>query len=190
MINRRHFHRTAGSVTALATFTTPTSEAAEAAVSQTQAQPRGFASIRVDGDQLLIETHTLSARMTRGSLMDGMTSTEGMNRLIRHVAGLGNGLVVGGEGLNEITMQGQSFVQAHLFKSWQQSIDGLERTGRCDLNQRLFGRLCRTIGYSGLGGRDDNDALRMNMHLEQGAIPTVTIRSASDIHNSSIAVRS
>jgi hypothetical protein len=91
--------------------------------------------------------------------------------------------------LNEITMQGQSFAQAHLFKSWQQSIDGLERTGGCDLNHRLFGRLCRTIGYSGLGGRDDNEALRMRMHLEHGAIPTVTIRSASDIDDPNPAVQ-
>jgi hypothetical protein len=132
---------------------------------------------------------TLVSHNLHNCLVDGMTSTEGMNRLIRHVAGLGNGLVVGGEGLNEITMQGQSFAQAHLFKSWQQSIDGLERTGRCDLNHRLFGRLCRTIGYSGLGGRDDNETLRMNMHIEHGAIPTVTIRSASDIEDPNPAIQ-
>ncbi|MCL4176713.1 MAG: twin-arginine translocation signal domain-containing protein [Verrucomicrobia bacterium] len=132
---------------------------------------------------------TLVSHNLHNSLVDGMTSTEGMNRLIRHVAGLGSGLVVGGEGLNEITMQGQSFAQAHLFKSWQQSIDGLERTGGCDLNHRLFGRLCRTIGYSGLGGRDDGEALRMRMHVEHGAIPTVTIRSAADLDNPNPAVR-
>jgi hypothetical protein len=132
---------------------------------------------------------TLVSHNLHNCLVDGMTSTEGMNRLIRHVAGLGAGLVVGGEGLNEITMQGQSFAQVHLFKSWQQSIDGLERTGGCDLNHRLFGRLCRTIGYSSLGGRDDHEALRMRLHLEHGAIPTVTIRSASDIENPNSAVR-
>jgi hypothetical protein len=139
-------------------------------------------------DSVFIDV-TLVSHNLHNCLVEGMTSTEGMNRLIRHVAGLGNGLVVGGEGLNEITMQGQSFAQAHLFKSWQQSIEGLERTGGCDLNHRLFGRLCRTIGYSGLGGRDDNETLRMNMHIEHGAIPTVTIRSASDIENPNPAVQ-
>jgi hypothetical protein len=132
---------------------------------------------------------TLVSHNLHNSLVDGMTSTEGMNRLIRHVASLGRGLVVGGEGLNEITMQGQSFAQAHLFKSWQQSIDGLERTGGCDLNHRLFGRLCRTIGYSSLGGRTGNEELRMRMHLEHGAIPTVTIRSASDIDHPNAGVQ-
>jgi len=132
---------------------------------------------------------TLVSHNLHNCLVEGMTSTEGMNRLIRQVAGLGRGLVVGGEGLNEITMQGQSFAQAHLFKSWQQSIDGLERTGGCDLNQRLFGRLCRTFGYSGLGGRTESEALRMRMHVEHGAIPTVTIRSAKDIDEPNPAVR-
>ena len=45
------------------------------------------------------------------SLVQGTTSTEGMKRLIDQVAGVGNGLAVGGEGLNEITAQGQSFGQ-------------------------------------------------------------------------------
>jgi hypothetical protein len=139
-------------------------------------------------DSVFIDV-TLVSHNLHNCLVDGMTSTEGMNRLIRQVAGLGRGLVVGGEGLNEITMQGQSFAQAHLFKSWQQSIDGLDRTGGCDLNQRLFGRLCRTFGYSGLGGRDENEALRMRMHIDHGAIPTVTLRSAKDIDQPNAAVQ-
>ena len=68
--------------------------------------------------------------------------------------------MVGGEGLNEITMQGLSFAQAHLFKSWQTSIDGLERAGGCDLNHYLFGKLCRTIGYSGLSGKTKDEELQ------------------------------
>jgi hypothetical protein len=132
---------------------------------------------------------TLVSHNLHNCLVDGMTSTEGMNRLIRHVAGLGRGLVVGGEGLNEITMQGQSFAQAHLFKSWQQSVDGLDRTGGCDLNHRLFGRLCRTIGYSSLGGRTEDEELRMRMHVDHGAIPTVTIRSASDIDHPNAGIQ-
>ncbi|MHC1768054.1 MAG: DUF6259 domain-containing protein [Verrucomicrobiia bacterium] len=138
-------------------------------------------------DSVFIDV-TLVTHNLHNALVEGMTSTEGMNRLIRHVGALSNGLVVGGEGLNEITMQGQSFAQAHLFKSWQQSVEGLERTGGCDLNYRLFGRLCRTIGYSGLSGRNENEALRMRMHLEHSTIPTVTIRSAEDIERPNAAV--
>jgi len=132
---------------------------------------------------------TLVSHNLHNCFVEAATPTEGMHKLIRHVASLGPGLVVGGEGLNEITMQGQSFAQAHLFKSWHDSIDGLERTGGCDLNAFLFDGLCRTIGYANLGGRDANQELRMKMHSEHGAIPTVTIRSARDILRPNAAVR-
>jgi hypothetical protein len=122
-------------------------------------------------------------------LVESMAPTEGMNRLIRQVERLGDGLVVGGEGLNEIIAQGQSFAQAHLFKSWHSSIEGLERAGGCNLNEFLFGKLCRTFGYSGLGGRDENEELRMQIHLEHGAIPTITIRSAEEIINPNPGVK-
>ncbi len=131
---------------------------------------------------------TLVTQNLHNCLVESMTSTEGMKRLILHVSELGKGLVVGGEGLNEITMQGLSFAQAHLFKSWQTSIEGLERTGGCNLNQLLFGKLCRTIGYSGLGGRDQDEELRMKMHLEHGSIPTITIDSVEEITNPNSAV--
>ena len=126
---------------------------------------------------------TLVSHNLHNCFVEATTPTEGMKKIISHVASLGKGLVVGGEGLNEITMQGLSFAQAHLFKSWQSSIEGLERTGGCKLNDFLFGKLCRTFGYSGLSGRNEDHALRMKMHLEHGAIPTVTIRSAKDIES-------
>ncbi|HOW67592.1 MAG TPA: DUF6259 domain-containing protein [Candidatus Paceibacterota bacterium] len=132
---------------------------------------------------------TLVSHNLHNCFIDATTPTEGMNKLIRHVASLGSGLVVGGEGLNEITMQGQSFAQAHLFKSWQTSTDGLERTKGCPLNEFLFGRLCRTIGYSGLSGRNASEELRMNLHVDHGAIPTITLRSAADIENPNAAVQ-
>ena len=115
------------------------------------------------------------------SLVESTTSTEGMKQLIEHIGSLGKGLVVAGEGLNEITMQGQSFAQAHLFKSWQSSVSGLERTGGCDLNQVLFGKLCKIIGYSGLSGKNKDEETRMKVHLEHGGIPTVVINSANEI---------
>ena len=132
---------------------------------------------------------TLVSHNLHNCFVEATTPTEGMKKIIAHVASLGKGLVVGGEGLNEITMQGLSFAQAHLFKSWHNSIEGLERTGGCKLNDFLFGRLCRTFGYANLSGRDEDQALRMKMHLEHGAIPTVTIRSARDIESPNPSVK-
>ena len=124
---------------------------------------------------------TLNTFNLHNCLVEGMSPTEGMKRLIEQIGGIGNGLVVGGEGLNEITAQGQSVAQAHLFQSWQSSINGLERTGGCAVNEFLFGKLCRTIGYSGLGGRNADEELRMRVHAEHGAVPTLTVRSAREI---------
>ncbi|MFC1539437.1 DUF6259 domain-containing protein [Candidatus Latescibacterota bacterium] len=132
---------------------------------------------------------TLVTHNLYNCLVESKTSSEGMNLLINYMGDLGKGLVIGGEGLNEITAQGLSFGQVHLFKSWHDSLDGLERTGGCNLNEVLFGKLCRTFGYSGLGGNDENEELRMKIHLDHGAIPTVTIRSAEDITNPNPAVK-
>jgi hypothetical protein len=139
-------------------------------------------------DAIFIDV-TLNSYNLHNCLVEGMTSTEGMKKLIDQVAALGRGLVVGGEGLNEITAQGLSFAQAHLFESWQQSTTGLERTGGCALNEFLLGKLCRTFGYSGLGGRNAGEELRMRIHEEHGAIPTITIRSAKDISDPNPAVK-
>lgn len=132
---------------------------------------------------------TLCIWNIHNAVVESMTPPEGMNYLIKHIAHLGKGLAVGGEGLNEITAQGLSFAQAHLFKSNSQSIEGLERAGGCALNEFLFGKLCRTIGYSGLSGRNTNEELRMQIHIEHGAIPTITIRSANDILNPNAGVK-
>jgi hypothetical protein len=117
----------------------------------------------------------------RNCLVENMTSSEGMNRVIGQVAALRDGLAVGGEGRNELTMQHLSLGQVHLFNSYQQNTEGLERTGGTPLNEFVFGRICRSFGYSALSGRNDAEALRMRTHVANGAIPTVTVRSASDI---------
>ena len=124
---------------------------------------------------------TLVTHNLHNCLVEGATPTEGMKKLIDYVAGLGKGLVVGGEGLNEVTAQGLSFAQAHLFRSWQENTAGLERAGGCPLNDFLFGRLCRTIGYSALSGKSEAEELRMRIHEEHGAVPTITIDTAEEI---------
>jgi hypothetical protein len=132
---------------------------------------------------------TLVTQNLHNSLVDSMTSTEGMKRLIEQAGQLHGGMVLGGEGLNEITMQGLSFAQAHLFRSWHDSVEGIERTGKCDLNQVLFGDLCKIIGYSNMGGKNEMEEKRMQIHLEHGGIPTITIQRVEEIKNPNEAVK-
>lgn len=131
---------------------------------------------------------TLNTWNLENCLVENMTTTEGMNRLVREIAALGDGLAVGGEGRNEITMQGESLGQVHLFESWHESIPGLETTGACALNEFLFGKYCRSFGYSRLSGADADEVTRMRTHVALGAMPTVTISSAETIANPNVAV--
>lgn len=124
---------------------------------------------------------TLCSENIDNCLVDNTTPIEGMNRLIEHIQSIGDGLTVGGEGLNEITMQHLSFAQAHLFDSHSITSKGLEKCGGCDLNEVLFGKLCRTIGYSNLGGKNEEQIMRERIHEEHGAIPTITVGSAEEI---------
>ncbi|MCC7146277.1 MAG: hypothetical protein IT443_07505 [Phycisphaeraceae bacterium] len=120
-------------------------------------------------------------------LVENQTSTQGMRKLIQYVAELGPGLVVGGEGLNETTLD-LSFAQAHLFKWGGTSLEDLERCSNCNINQFLFGRWCRTIGYSRLNGPPDEALRVLKAYANQGVMPTIIGRSAQDIRQKHPAV--
>ena len=141
----------------------------------------------LDLDAVFLDV-TLCTWNTRNGIVEYQTTAEGMRRLVALTAGLGQGLVVGGEGRNEVIAQDLSFSQVHLFRSVQRCVDGLERTGGCPLNEFLFQGLCRSFGYSGLNGSTPESALRMSTHVSQGAIPTVTIRSAEELTSANEAV--
>ena len=150
-------------------------------------------SVRSAAKSLALEVVFLDVTMNtwnlRDCLVESVTPTEGMKRLIAAVGDIGGGIVVGGEGRNEIVMQGESVAQVHLFKSsGRENIDGLERTGSCPLCEFLFGRWCRSFGYSHLSGTTAEEQLRMKLHVDLGAIPTLTLRSASQVTRPNAAV--
>jgi hypothetical protein len=129
---------------------------------------------------------TLTTANLFNCLVENQTSTEGMNRLIDHVASVRRGLAMGGEGRNEMTMQTQSLGQPHLFKSWHDNIEGLERCGGTALNEFMFGRWCRSFGY---GAHGVNAEMRMDMHVALGAIPTVSVNSGAEISSPNAGIK-
>lgn len=145
---------------------------------------KGLVNLPVDS--VFIDVTLCTWNLNNG-LVENVSSTEGMKHLIDQVAGIcttgtgKEGLLVGGEGLNEGIAQGLSIGQVHLFRSSGPSVRGLERTGNCALNALLFDGLARTFGYSGLAGKNDDEILRSDLHLSHGAIPTITGPSARDI---------
>jgi len=142
---------------------------------------------QLDIDSVFVD-QTLCTYNCVNALVEGMSSTEGMWHLTRELTEIGPGLSVSGEGLNEISMQWQTFAQAHLFQSWHATAEGLERVP-CPVGEFLYGDLCRTIGYCNLHGQDETSALRMRVHAQLGAIPTLTIGSAEAILKPNAAVK-
>ena len=122
-------------------------------------------------------------RNLHNAFVENMTSAEGMIRLEKQIGEIGKGLVVGGEGRNEITIQGHQITQVHLYRSSGPSIEGLNRLKPCPLSEFLFGKWCRSFGYSRLSGKSESEAQRMQMHLDWGAIPTITLESNKELDN-------
>jgi len=137
----------------------------------------------LDTDALFIDVTCWTSNL-HNCLLNSKTTSEGMLDLIRFMGSMNGGTAIGGEGLNEITFQGLSFAQAHLYKSYHVSVNGLERTGGINLGDFLFGDLCRTMGYAGLSGKTEDERVRMQIHEDHGAIPTITC-DVNDLKNPS-----
>ncbi len=119
----------------------------------------------------------------RNCLVNNQTPMEGVMRLQRYLAQLHGGTAIGGEGLNELTMQTQTFAQVHLFESYVHNHPGLDRTGGIDLNQYLWGDLCLAVGYHSLDGSTEENRLRLRIHREHGAIPTLACVTAEQLRH-------
>jgi len=52
----------------------------------------------------------------------------------------------------------------------------------------MFDGLVRSMGYADLHGKTDASAVLMQSHVDHGAIPTVTVRSAEEIEDPNPAV--
>ena len=142
-----------------------------------------WASILREQLQKLKKAHHLDAVFTDVShntfnlyncLVNNTTSTEGAKLLQDYLNSIDGGLALGGEGLNEITMQSQAFSQVHLFKNPPPPHPELARCGGIDLGHFLWGDRCRMIGYSKLEEDNEWTLMRMRNHIEHGCIPTIT----------------
>ena len=130
---------------------------------------------------------TLCTFNLENCLVDNTTPMQGMNLLIDRISRLRGGVAVGGEGLNELTMQKLSFAQVHPFDHGLKG-EALARTGGNDLNHFLFGRLCRSFAYCGLTGKDEDNIAMARVFAEHGVIPTPGFGCAADVENPAPAV--
>lgn len=133
---------------------------------------------------------TMNIHNVANCFVENWTPPEAMGRLESTVAELGNGLVLGGEGRNEVTMRYQAFGQVHLFRSWQKNIKELDQLPIIPLSEFLYGNWCRAFGYYNLYGGTPEADLRLRKQLEQGAVPTITVHNAAEIENPNAGIQS
>jgi len=124
------------------------------------------------------------------STVEGRTTIRGMQLLLSDLLRLQPGLIIGGEGLNEVTMRHQGVAQLHLFKSHRESVPGLEKIAFrvCDILYRGHTKL---IAYCNNDGHDEASELRIRVHEKLGGIPSMTLndRPATDLTDPNGAVR-
>ena len=147
---------------------------------------RALALLEDNTDAIFTDV-TLCTFNLENCLVDNTTAMQGMNLLIDHISRLRGGVAVGGEGLNELTMQKLSFAQVHPFGHGLKGGE-LARTGGNDLNDFLFGRLCRAFAYCGLTGEDGDNVMMARIFTEHGAIPTPSLNCAGDVERPTPAV--
>ncbi|MCL2775375.1 MAG: DUF6259 domain-containing protein [Oscillospiraceae bacterium] len=127
---------------------------------------------------------TLCTYNLHNAIVEGRTTMEGINDLIKLLGEIRGGLTIGGEGLNEITAQGLSFAQMHLYRNTHHSMPDLDRCGGdCAINDFILGGLCKTIGYAGLSGRNEEEYIRLKIYDDHNTIPTIITNNPNDILN-------
>jgi hypothetical protein len=134
---------------------------------------------------------TLCTYNLHNAIVEGRTSTEGIIDLIKMLSEIRGGLPIGGEGLNEITAQGLSFTQMHLYRNTHHSTPDLKRCGGdCAINDFILGELCKTIGYAGLSGRNEDEYIRMEVYDDHNTIPTIITNNPDAINNPNSFIKS
>jgi hypothetical protein len=132
---------------------------------------------------------TLCAWNADNALVENLSMAEGVVALTRELTELDGLPAVGGEGLNEMIMRYQSFAQAHLFDSYHHNCPHFDELDPVPVGRLLYGDLCRTMGYSGLGGDTQASVRRLEVHERLGALPSLEVRKPDDVLNPNPAVR-
>jgi hypothetical protein len=133
------------------------------------------------GAPAIFVDQTLCTFNLDNSLVENLTSTEGMLWLTRELCELDGRPAVGGEGRNEMCMQYQTFAQAHLFWSHHKSCPCFDELDPVPVGEVLYGDLCRTMGYTNLAGDTPQSQWRLTVHEKLGTIPSLAVKEARQI---------
>jgi hypothetical protein len=112
--------------------------------------------------------------------VEGMNPVAGMRQLLDEFSAIRPDLVLGGEGLTEISFQRQSFAQAHILDGWEK-VDARQVEGTVSVCAFLWGDHCRLVGYFHLSPGDPMFADTISVYEKMGAIPTIVTNNPKDL---------
>jgi hypothetical protein len=115
---------------------------------------------------------TLCTWNTDNGTVEGMNTIEGMRQLQEEFLAVQPGLVLAGEGLNEISFQRECFAQAHIHDGWG-SLEPKHPEGVHPICSFLWAGHTRLLGYFHLTPTNKDFDLGVEVYERMGVMPTI-----------------
>ncbi len=126
---------------------------------------------KMETDTAFID-QTLCTWNTDNGLVQGLSTVGGMWQMQEEFAAIRPGLVLAGEGLNEISFQRQCFAQAHIHDGWgdleAKHVDGVHPIGSF-----LWAGHTRLVGYYHLNPDNKDFDLGVQVYERMGVMPSI-----------------
>ena len=115
---------------------------------------------------------TLCTWNTDNGLVENLTTAAGLRKMQEEFSAIEPGLVLAGEGLNEISFQRQCFAQAHIHDGWGELKDRHIPAAH-SICAFLWQGHSRLVGYYHLGPQDKDAEIGIEVYRRMGALPTL-----------------
>ncbi len=142
---------------------------------------------KVGTDAAFID-QTLCTWNTDNGLVEGMNTIEGLRWLQEEFATVRPGLVLIGEGLNEISFQRQCFAQAHIHEGWGK-LEPKHVEAAHPICSFLWAGHAKLIGYHHLSPTQEGFELGIELYERMSALPTIITGDPKDLKDPSPEVK-
>ena len=131
---------------------------------------------------------TLCTWNADNAMVQGRNTIGGMLLLEEQFNSVAPSLVLGGEGLNEMSMQRQCFAQAHIYDGWT-GLQSWHPNLYVPINAFLWRGHCQLFGYYHLTPETPTFESGVSVYERMGALPTIITGNTDHIRNMSPATR-
>jgi hypothetical protein len=131
---------------------------------------------------------TLGTWNTDNGMVEGMTTSHGLTRLLDMSARIEPDLIIAGEGCNEVSFQRLAFAQAHIDEGWGTLADHHVEAAH-PLCAFLWEGHTKLIGYYHLNPGDESFDRAVEIYERMHALPTMTTSWKKHVQDSSEGVQ-